>query len=118
MEGAAKGLGIAALVVAIVSLLTPVVTLYVIWIALLAASVASFMGDRAFSIATIVICGINLVLLSPLTLAVLIGTAGGQAGSVSLAGITIVLFAAPVIGMALSAFGKAQSISNDPPRRS
>ena len=112
MQAAAKGVGIAALVIAIVSIFTPIVTLYVIWVALLIAGIAGLMGDRSFTIATIAISAVNLVLLSPVTLAVLIGTSEGQGGDGGLIAITTVFFALPVGAIILSASGKAALGSN------
>ena len=112
MQAAAKGVGIAALVIAIVSIFTPIVTLYVIWVALLIAGIADLMGDRAFTIATIAISAVNLIFLSPVTLAVLIGTSEGHGGDGGLIAITTVFFAVPVGAIILSASGKAALASN------
>lgn len=93
----AKGLGIAALVVALLGIGVPVVTIYVVWLALLLAAIAGILGDRAFPVAATLTCLINLLFLSPLTWAALWGEQL-QGGS-TLGTTTIVLFIAPVVGL-------------------
>lgn len=102
-----KGLGIAALVVAILSILVPVVTIYVVWLALVLAAVAAFMGDKAFPVAAALTCLVNLVFLSPMTWAVFTGEhfSGGSFFKVT----TIILFIAPFVALILAAKKKSES---------
>jgi hypothetical protein len=97
----AKGLGIAALVISILSIFVPVVTLYVVWLALALAAVAGFLGDRVFPIASLVICLVNIVFLSPLTWAALAGES--MSGGFFLKIGTIIMFIAPIVGLILGA---------------
>ncbi len=62
------GFGIAALCVAIVALVAPIVGLFVTWFALILTAVAAFLGDKALSIPAYVICWVNILFLSTLTL--------------------------------------------------
>lgn len=62
----AKGLGVASLVVAILGIFVPVVTIYVVWLALILAALAGFLGDKVFPIASLLACLINVIFLSPL----------------------------------------------------
>lgn len=91
------GLGIAALVIGILSIFVPVVSLYVVWLALILATLASATGDKTFSIATFVICLINVLFLSPATWMALAGEE--MAGGFFLKAGTVILFIAPVAGL-------------------
>jgi len=97
----AKGFGVAALVVGILSIYVPLVTIYVIWLALVLATVAGLLGDKVFPLATFATCLINILFLSPVTLAGLAAEreAGGSAHLV----ITIILFIAPVAALIIGA---------------
>lgn len=65
-----QGFGIAALVVAIVSIFAFYGFNFVlIWVAMICAGVAALNGDRAFSIASMVVALTGLVILSPVTMA-------------------------------------------------
>lgn len=92
-----KGLGIAALVLGILSIFVPVVSLYVVWLALILATVAAVAGDKTFSIATFTLCLINILFLS---LATWMALAGEKlsGGSFLKAG-TVILFIAPIGGL-------------------
>ena len=80
------GVGIAGLVLAIIAIFVPLVALYVIWVSLIFTSIAAFAGDKPFSIAAWCVSLVNLLLLSPITLAVLIGgtTINGVPGGPSI----------------------------------
>jgi len=72
-----KGFGIAALVLAILSTLSPYgVNFAVIWIGMICAIVAALNGDRGLTIASIVIAGAGLLLFAPLTLGVILSGGG------------------------------------------
>ena len=91
-----KGLGIAALVIGVLSIIVPMVSLYVVWLALILATIAAITGDKTFSIATFVICLVNVLFLSPATWMALAGEE--MAGGSFLKAGTIVLFLAPIAG--------------------
>lgn len=97
----AKGFGIAALVVALLGIAVPIVTIFVIWLALVLAALAGFLGDKAFPIATVLTCLINLVFFSPLTWAALFGESlqGGSTLKVT----TIILFITPLVALVIGA---------------
>ena len=94
-----KGLGIAALVIGIISILVPVITLYVVWLALILAAVAGYGGEKTYSVATIAICLVNLLFLSPSTWLALTGE-NIAGGSFLLIG-TIIMFIAPIAALVL-----------------
>jgi hypothetical protein len=60
-----KGLGIAALVCAILAIFIPLYGIWVTWIAVAIACVAAFLGDKPFAISTSVIAFVNMVVLTP-----------------------------------------------------
>jgi len=99
-----KGLGIAALVVALVALGVPLLGLYVSWLAAVLAVIAALAGDRVFATATPVIAAINTLFFSPLALATF--ASENEGGSNVRLYITIILFAAPFIAMVMNATGK------------
>ncbi len=87
-----KGIGIASLVFGILAIFVPVVSLYVVWLALALAALAAFTGDKALSVATLLVCLVNVIFLSPATILVL--------GGVSfLKTCTLGLFLAPIVGL-------------------
>ena len=96
-----KGLGIAALVIALLGVIVPLVTVWVIWLALALAAFAAFGGDKSFPIAAVLVCLVNILFLSPLTLMMLKGESM-QGGSLYMI-LTIVAFIAPIVGLFLSA---------------
>jgi hypothetical protein len=67
-----KGLGIAALVLSILSLFSPIfVNITALWVAMGCATFAVVNGDKGLSIAAVVIGLAGIVLFSPMTLAAL-----------------------------------------------
>lgn len=90
-----KGFGIAALVFAIMSIFIPGVALYVAWLALMLAAVGAFAGNLGATTAAVVICLVNIVFLSPLTLAVLLNAPVLKYG-------TVILFILPVVGFVVA----------------
>jgi hypothetical protein len=68
-----KGFAMAALVVAIVAVIMPIISLHFVWIALILTAIAIFTedhkdkGGEAFSKAAFIICIVNVLLLSPVT---------------------------------------------------
>ncbi len=60
-----KGLGIAALVIAVIGMGVPVITIYIVWLALVLAALSAFLGNKAFPLAATLVCLINAFLLSP-----------------------------------------------------
>jgi len=91
-----KGIGIAAIAIAIISCFIPVVTLFAVWLALLLAAIAAFLGDRVLSVATALICFANVVFMSPLTMIGLFGPDGKPMLIIS-----VVLLFAPFVAMML-----------------
>ena len=91
-----KGLGIAALVFAIISIFIPLVSLYIMWIALALAASAAFARDKGFSIAAFAIVAVNLFFLSPVALAAVFISS-------SIKVITTALFLAVILGWVTTA---------------
>jgi uncharacterized membrane protein YkgB len=60
-----KGLGIAALVLAVLGAFLPVVGLYIGWIGLLVATIAAYLGERGLGIATVVVSAVAFLFLTP-----------------------------------------------------
>lgn len=89
-----KGFGIGALVLGILSIFVPIVSLYVVWLALALATVAGLLSDKVFSLATIVITLVNVLFLSPATWMALKGEQ--MSGGSGLMATTIVLFIAAI----------------------
>lgn len=96
------GMGIAGLVLAIVAIFIPLVALYVVWVSLIFTAIAAFAGDKPFSIASWCVNLVNLVLLSPITLAILVGGPASdgtiRGPSIFLAFVTVVLFVLVIVG--------------------
>ncbi len=101
----AKGIGIVALFVAFLAITIPIpLTPLVIWLGLILAVIAGILGDRIFATATPLITAVNILLLSPLTLAYLHtpqNTAHYNA--------TVALLIAPFVAMLIHAIVKATS---------
>ena len=89
-----KGFGIAAVAIAIISCFVPFVTLFAVWLALLLAAIAAFLGDRVFSVATSLICFANIAFMSPVTMVGLLAP-NGQPMLV----ISVILLLAPFAAM-------------------
>lgn len=96
-----KGFGIAALVIAVIAIFIPVVSLYVVFVALILAIIAAFTGDKIFTVATLAICLVNIMFLSPLTVIVLIGSAVSRHVS-GLLVLTIIMFVLPIVGLIMA----------------
>ncbi len=95
-----KGIGIAALVISILAIFIPIISIYVVWIALILAAISSFNGEKTYSIASLVICVVNVLLLSPATMLVFAGESLGGGSALKI--ITLILFLAPIAGLVLS----------------
>jgi hypothetical protein len=102
-----KGLGIAALVIAILSIFIPLYGIMTGWIALVLATLSALAGDRTFAVAVSAISLVAYVFLSPLMWMANAG-ANLQENSTKnlLIIISIVLVAAPVVGIILNVSGK------------
>ena len=59
------GLGIAAIIIAVIAFFVPLAGLFIGWVALLIACGAALYGDKGLSIATAVVCAINFFFLTP-----------------------------------------------------
>lgn len=92
-----KGLGVGAIIVAILAIFVPVVTIYVVWGALVLATMAALMGDKVSPIATVMISIVNVLFMSPMTLMALKGE--NESGGSMYMILTIVLAIAPIVGM-------------------
>lgn len=89
-----KGLGIAALVIAIVGLGVPGITIYIVWLALILATLSAFLGNKAFPLAATLVCLINAFLLSPSVWILLTAEP-----TMFFKATTTVLFIAPIAGL-------------------
>ncbi len=91
-----KGLGITAFVISILSIFSHLFGIFealsIVWLALILTTIAVLAGDKIFSIATLVICFMNVVFLSPLL-----------SDSFFLMAGTIILFLVPIVGLIVSA---------------
>lgn len=99
-----KGFGIAALVFSITGIFIPVVSLYIIWLALILISLLAFAGERTFSFAAYIICLINILFLSPIS--ILLFSEEAKQGGSSLKIVTIILFIIPLVGLIVRSFSK------------
>jgi hypothetical protein len=104
----AKGLGIAGLVISIISIFIPVVGIFTGWLALVLVVFAALAGDVAFTIAVVAISTVNYMFLSPM---LWLATAGanmnpGPGSPNVLVAVTVILLAAPIIALILRATGK------------
>src|SRR5262245_15708583 len=97
----AKGLGIASLAVAVVSVVVPLLGLYLSAGAIVLAVIAALAGDRAYAAVTPVVAVVNVLFLSPFTW-LLISDHGGR-GVPGFYGLVGIFFAAPFVAMLLNA---------------
>lgn len=100
-----SGIGLAALIIAVIGIFIPVVGLFIGWFALLIALVAALTGDKGLSIATVVVSALGFALLTP-SLWVEAGASSAQGSPPVLRILTIILLLAPVAGMILFSTGK------------
>lgn len=100
-----KGLGIAALILALIAFGVPVVGLYVSWLALALAVFAALSGDKMFAVATPIIAAANTFFFSPLVLIAFFGE-NQQSGSNALLFTTVILLVAPIVAILLFSSGK------------
>lgn len=97
-----KGFGIAGLVLAILSAFAAYgFNFGAIWIAMILCTVAALSGDRAFSIASILIAAVGLLLFSPLTLGVITVNANHGDYGAAIAG--FLPFAFPIAALLVDA---------------
>ena len=87
-----KGIGIAALVIILISFVVPIVGTFVAYFALIIATVSALAGEKVFSIATAVIAGVKMFFLSPLLMGMMYAS-DGVPGALLL---TSALTAAPI----------------------
>ena len=77
------GLGLAAVILVVISFLVPLIGTFIAWVALICAAIAAFLGDKGLSIATVILAAIKffispsvwaswLVLLLPSTILLLL----------------------------------------------
>jgi len=104
----AKGFGIAALVLAILS----VFALYgfnfvTIWLAMICAAIAAMNGERPFTIASVIISFVGLVIFSPVTMAVVWGNLKGGHDQIAL--LAFSPFVLPIAALIVDVARKAES---------
>jgi hypothetical protein len=101
------GIGIAALIVAVLGMIMPGIGLFVAWVALIVACVAALFGDKALTIATLIVSIVGFVLFTPsLWLTLTVNGVEKSSPSNVLRVITIVLLIAPVVCMILNSTGR------------
>ncbi len=89
-----KGLGIAALVIAVIGMGIPVITIYIVWLALVLATLSAFLGNKAFPLAATLVCLVNALFLSPSVWILLT-----VEPKMFLKATTTILFIAPIAGL-------------------
>ena len=108
----AKGFGLLGVIVVVLSTTLPVgFNLLVGFLGLMSVTIGAFGGDKMFSIAAVGVFIINLVFMSPITLAFVFGGAIGVGWFTGISGMAfllgVILFTLlPIIAMALFATGK------------
>lgn len=119
---ASTGVGIAALSLAIIGAVLPIIGLWIGWVALLICLIAALMGERGLTIATVILSAVVFLFLTPslwLTGTLQVVTPEGQYSEpampqIALA-VSIVLLIAPVVGMILFSTGKLALGKRQPP---
>ncbi len=102
-----KGLGIAAIVLAVLSIVMPVtVNVVVVDIALILAIVAALFGELSLTISTVVLSAVSILLLSPLTMYGLTHRAPNVPATNPLLPILYVLLIAPLVALFLNKTGR------------
>ena len=99
----ARGLGLAALMIAWVGAFVPFLGLFIGWGALAIATIAALAGDRGHTIATVVFSAFVFLFLTPMLWLDALGSAEGTA---HLLGISILMLLAPIGAMIMNATGK------------
>jgi hypothetical protein len=89
-----KGLGIAALTIAVFGMGIPGITIYLVWLALILAALSAFLGNKVFPPGCHVVCLINAFFLAPPIWILFM-----VEPRLVLKAITIVLFIAPIAGL-------------------
>ena len=101
------GIGLAALLVALVGAFVPVIGLIIGWVALALAALAALCGDKGFAIATIIVSGAVFLFLTPsLWLDTAVGNHNPTGNGYLMLTTSIALLAAPIIAMFLYSSGK------------
>ena len=90
----ARGLGILALLTGVLSIFIPVLSLYIVWLALIIATIASIFDDKTLTLATVVVCLANVILVTPNSWSALIGER--MIDGLFQKTLTIIFFIAPV----------------------
>ncbi len=88
-----KGIGIAALVIILISFIVPIVGTFVAYMALVIATISALAGEKVFSIATAVIAGIKMFAMSPMLMGMMYASEGVPGALL----LTVALTAAPII---------------------
>jgi hypothetical protein len=100
------GIGIAALIIAVVGMFLPLVGLFVAWIALIIACFAALFGDRGLTIATVIVSIVGFIVFTPSLWAIVTVNGVERSPSSVLRVITLILVLAPIVCMILNATGK------------
>ena len=102
-----KGLGVAAIVLAVISIVMPVtVNVVVVDIALMLAIVAALFGELPLTISTVVLSAVSILLLSPLTMYGLTHRAPNAPAINPLLPILYILLTAPLVALVLNRTGR------------
>jgi hypothetical protein len=101
-----QGFGIAALVIVFFGMIAffPI-NLLLSAVAIICAVVAALAGDRIFAVITALAAGGNVFILSPLTVAAMMGE-GMRGGTTGILFVVLAFIAAPFIAIWLNASGK------------
>lgn len=102
----AKGFGIAAIIVVVISFFIPVVGYVGVGIAMVLAAIAALAGDRVFATVTAIVGAVSVFAFSPLMWAAMASEDGGTCGKSSFFALVIGILALPFIAMMLNASGK------------
>ena len=102
-----KGLGIAGLVISIISIFIPIVGVFTGWLALILVTVGALAGDVVFAIAVVAISVVSYTFLSPTMWITVAGsnTTPELGPNVPLI-VTVILIVTPVVAIVLRATGK------------
>lgn len=106
-----KGLGIAALVIAICAIPIPIVGVFLAWLSLVIAAFAGFAGQVPLAVSVVAVSAVNIIFLSP---TLWLGTIGanmnpGPASPNIGVYVSIIAILAPIVAIGLRAFGLAST---------
>ncbi|MEF2549085.1 hypothetical protein VQ045_18170 [Aurantimonas sp. E1-2-R+4] len=101
------GIGLAALIVALISIFIPLAGLVLAGIGLVIACLGALFGDKGFAIATVVVTAVNYFFLSPsLWMSEAGSRVSGGSGNTEVWAFIVALLVAPIVCMILYSSGK------------